>query len=66
MMELKITLAMLLQRFHFSLIPNQRIDRVGLTGALPKNGIKMQIGPPGGRFNKISVRGNIHDFVELG
>ena len=66
MMELKITLAMLLQRFHFSLIPDQRIDRVGLTGTLPKHGIKMRIGPPGGRFNKISVRGNIHDFVELG
>ena len=65
MMELKITLAMLLQKFSFSLIPNQRIDRIGLTGALPKYGIKMRVSPPRGTFNKVFVRGNIHKIVEL-
>jgi cytochrome P450 len=43
MMEMKITLAILLQKYHFTLIPNQRIDRVGMTGSLPKHGIKMRI-----------------------
>lgn len=65
MMEMKITLAMLLQTFHFSLIPNQRIDRVGLTGSLPKYGIKMRIDQIGGKFGKVPVRGNIHNLVEL-
>jgi cytochrome P450 len=65
-MEVKITLAMLLQQFHFSLIPNQRIDRVGLIGSLPKHGIKMRISQLGKKFDKVAVRGNIHNLVELG
>ena len=65
MMEMKITLATLLQKYHFTLIPNQRIDRVGMTGSLPKHGIKMRIDPPGRKNTKVSVKGNIHHIVEL-
>ena len=65
MMEMKITLAVLLQRYHFTLIPNQRIDRVGMTGSLPKHGIKMRIDQLGEKFGKVHVRGNIHNLVEL-
>ena len=65
MMEMKITLAILLQKYHFTLIPNQRIDRVGMTGSLPKYGVKVRIDRPGGKFNKVPVRGNIHKLVEL-
>jgi cytochrome P450 len=65
MMEMKIALAMLLQKFHFSLVPNQRIGRVGLTGSLPKYGIKMKIDQRGGKFSKVPVKGNIHNLVEL-
>jgi cytochrome P450 len=65
MMELKITLAMLLQRYHFSLIPNQRIDRIGLTGSIPKNGIKMKLNPMEAGFEKIPVNGNVHKLVDL-
>jgi cytochrome P450 len=64
-MVLKITLAILLQRFHFSLIPNQRIQRVGLIGSLPKYGIKMRLDAPGGKFEKAPVKGNIHELVKL-
>ncbi len=64
-MEMKITLAILLQKFHFTLIPNQRVDRVGLTGSLPKHGIKMRIDQVGGMFNKVPVKGNIHKLVDL-
>ena len=63
--ELKITLAILLQKYHFTLIADQRIDRVGLTGSLPKYGIRMRIAKPGGKFSKAAVRGNIHKLVEL-
>jgi cytochrome P450 len=65
MMELKITLAILLQLFHFSLIPGQRIDRTGLTGSIPKHGIKMKLSPPDRIFTKIPVMGNIHRLVDL-
>jgi cytochrome P450 len=65
MMEMKITSAILLQKYHFTLIPNQRIDRAGLTGSLPKYGIKMRIEKPGRTFAKVPVRGNIHKLVEL-
>ena len=65
MMELKITLAILLQRFRFSLVPNQRIDRGGLTGSVPKHGIKMELNPPDGNFMKTTARGNIHKLVDL-
>lgn len=65
MMEMKITLAMLLQKYHFTLIPNQRIDRVGLTGSLPKYGIKMKIEQPGRKFSKVPVKGNVHNLVEF-
>jgi cytochrome P450 len=64
-MEMKITLAMLLQRYHFTLIPNQHIDRVGMTGSLPKHGIRMRIDQLGEKFGKVPVRGNIHNLVEL-
>jgi len=65
MMEMKITLAILLQKYHFALIPNQRIDRVGMTGSLPKHGIKMKIDKPGETSIKVPVRGNIHNLVAL-
>ena len=65
MMELKITLAILLQRYHFTLIPGQRIDRIGLTGSIPKQGIKMSLGKSNAKFEKVPVRGNVHRLVEL-
>jgi cytochrome P450 len=65
MMEMKIALAILLQRYHFVLMPNQRIDRVGLTGSLPKHGIRMKIERPGARFTKVPVKGNVHRLVDL-
>jgi len=62
---MKITLAALLQKYHFTLIPNQRIDQVGMTGSLPKHGIKMRIDRPGREFSKVPVRGNVHQMVAL-
>jgi len=64
-MEMKISLAILLQKYHFTLMPDQRIDRVGLTGSLPKHGIRMRIEKRGAKFSKVPVRGNIHKMVEL-
>ena len=65
MMEMKIVLAMLLQKFHFTLIPNQRIDRVGLMGSFPKYGIKMKINKLDRKFIKVPVKGNIHKLADI-
>ncbi len=65
MMELKITLAILLQRFHFSLVPGQHIDRTGLTGSIPKHGIKMKLGDKNDQTENVPVRGNVHQLVRL-
>ncbi|HEX6034476.1 MAG TPA: hypothetical protein VFY83_08575, partial [Anaerolineales bacterium] len=60
-----ITLAILLQKYHFTLLPNQRIDRVGMTGSLPKYGIRIRLDKVGERFTKHPVKGNIHNVVHL-
>jgi hypothetical protein len=46
-------------------MPGQRIDRVGLTGSLPKHGVRMRIEKRGAKFSKVPVKGNIHKIVEL-
>jgi len=65
MLELKITLAILLQRFRFTLLPNQRIDRVGLTGSIPKQGIKARLDRPNENFIRVPVAGNIRKLIEI-
>ena len=64
-LAMKITLGILLQRFRFTLIPGQRIERVGFTGSLPKYGIKMKIDGLNGKFEKTPMKGNIHRLVNL-
>jgi cytochrome P450 len=65
MMELKITLAILLQRYRFHLIPGQRIDRIGLTGSIPKQGIQMRIDSLDSGFSRADVRGSVNKFLPM-
>ena len=65
MMEIKITLAILLQRFRFMLVPNQRIDRAGLVGSYPTYGIKVKLEKWNALFTKVPVRGTVHRLVDL-
>jgi cytochrome P450 len=65
MIEMKTILAILLPRYSLTLLPNQRIDRVGITGSLPKYGIKAILGKPSRDVVKVPVKGNIHRLVEL-
>ena len=64
-MELMITLAILLQRFHFTLLPDQNIHRIGLTGSIPKYGVKVRLENMNAPFTKVPVRGNVHQLVDL-
>jgi cytochrome P450 len=67
MMEIKIVLATLLQRYRLQLQPNARIDRfVGITMS-PKKGMPMLVHPQDRRFahSRAEVRGNVREMVEL-
>jgi cytochrome P450 len=60
--ELKVVLAMLVQRYRLALVPNHKIDvNVGMQ---PSNGMPMTIHPQDRQFEKVAVRGNITKLVE--
>jgi hypothetical protein len=67
MMEIKIVLAMLLQRYRLVLEPGARIDRAGIVTIAPKHSMPMRVLCQDKRFPEVvgQVRGNIHDIVAL-
>ena len=64
--EIKVVLALLLQRFRFELVPNQRIDRYfGITMA-PSPRVLMRIDRAGRTYARAAaVHGNVHGMVNL-
>lgn len=65
MMEIKIALAMILQRFAFELPKGSRVDpRIAITMA-PKNGLKLTLRSPKSVTHTNVVRGGIRDLVRL-
>ncbi len=67
LMEIKIVLAMLLQRFRWQLLPEQMIDRKGFISLKPKFGLQMQAFPQDRNFAQGvgGVQGNIREMVQL-
>jgi cytochrome P450 len=66
LMTLKITLAVLLQRHHLSVVPGAVIDaRVTGTMLKPTSGVPMRVLPANAPFTRVSVGGSIHDLVAL-
>jgi cytochrome P450 len=68
MVEMKVVLAMLLQRYRPELAPGTRIDRfVGIVLA-PRRGLPMILNPADGRFPRgpAAVRGNVREMVDWG
>lgn len=65
--EIKIVLALLLQRFAFELVPNQRIDRQFNITLAPAPRVLMRVQRRGRAYaGRAPVRGNVHDMVRLG
>jgi cytochrome P450 len=64
-MELKIVLAMLLQRFGLQFAPGTVVDRTYRVTLSPAGGLPMTVQPPDRKTEKIAIRGNIHQMVEL-
>jgi cytochrome P450 len=65
MMQLKIALSMLLQRYSFSLQAGARVDCGGLNAIRPKNGLPMRVRERSGIAEAIPFEGNIHQVVEF-
>jgi cytochrome P450 len=63
---LKITLSVILQRYHLSVVPGASIDgKVHFTMFNPTSGMPMLILPPTAPFTCAPVAGNIHELVAL-
>jgi cytochrome P450 len=64
-MQLKIALSMILQRFGFSLSDSARLDCAGLNAIRPKNGLPMILETAGEVAPRAKITGNIHEIVQL-
>ena len=65
MLEMKIVLAMTLQRYSISVAPNVRIDRAFRLSLRPRNGLPILVSRRGRPLSKTPVSGNIHETVDL-
>lgn len=63
---LKISLALMLQRFRFSMVPGSRIDRVVRITMQPRHGMPMKIFENDRQYTSSEVTGQIHEMVALG
>lgn len=64
--EIKVVLALLLQRFRFELVPNQRIDRQFTITLAPAPRVLMRIQRRGRAYASAApVSGNVHDTLDL-
>jgi cytochrome P450 len=67
MMEIKIVLAMLLQRYRLQFLPQVKVDRVGVIVMAPKCGMPMLVHKQDCQFAQGvgGVRGNVREMVKL-
>ncbi len=63
--EMKVVLAMLLQRSRLAVVPNARIEPKG-SNLDPAHGMPMRILQEDQQFERVPVRGSIHRLVEFG
>jgi cytochrome P450 len=62
--EMKVVLAMLLQRYRLAIVPNARIEPKG-SNLDPAHGMPMRIIPQDRRFERVPVRGSIHRLIDF-
>jgi len=67
MLEVRLVLAILIQRFRLDLPEGARIDRAGIVVLSPKRGMRMKVSRQDRRFARGpgSVRGDIREVIEL-
>jgi cytochrome P450 len=65
MMQLKIAMSMILQRFSLTLKPGTAVDCEGLNSIRPKNGLPMIVNERKGLPTSTPFEGNIHQIVHF-
>ncbi len=67
MLEIKIVLAMLLQKYRLQYLPQQRVERCGFIVMTPKHGMPMMVHKQDRQFAQGvgGVQGNVREMVEL-
>nr|QCC21382.1 RenG [Candidatus Endohaliclona renieramycinifaciens]QCC21398.1 RenG [Candidatus Endohaliclona renieramycinifaciens]QCC21414.1 RenG [Candidatus Endohaliclona renieramycinifaciens]QCC21430.1 RenG [Candidatus Endohaliclona renieramycinifaciens] len=65
LLEIKIIICMLLQRYRLSLVPNARIDRGMRISLVPKYGLPMTVYPVSHSIKESKFLGNISDSVDF-
>jgi cytochrome P450 len=65
LMQLKIALAIILQRYSLSLKPYTVVNCVGFNSIRPKNGLPMSVNGYGSPARIIPFRGNVHKIVDF-
>ena len=63
--SLKILLAMMLQKFRFTVVPGTRIDRISRITMDPRAGLPMMISANDRKFSASEVTGQIHEMVSF-
>jgi hypothetical protein len=65
MTEIKVALAMILQRWRLAVVPGSRIDRSVKITMGPKHGMPMVLHRQDRVFQGAEVRGNVHEMVDM-
>lgn len=65
MMQLKIALAMIFQRYSFQLKPDTVVECVGLNSIRPKYGLPMTVNSYNTQSRKTPFKGNVHKIVRF-
>ncbi|MEO8287938.1 MAG: cytochrome P450 [Chloroflexota bacterium] len=63
--ELKLAIPMILQQFRIEVPEGARVDRGGTILSFPKGGLDVVLREQDRQFETVTVRGNIHDLVNL-
>ena len=66
MQVMKISLAMILQRFRPEVIPGARIDRVVRVTMSPRHGMPMKLFRQDRQYRRSKICGNVREMVDLG
>jgi cytochrome P450 len=65
LLELKLVVAAVVQRYRLRVEPDAQINRIVRAFLAPRDGMPMLLAPQDRQFQRVPVRGNIHDMVDL-
>ncbi|MFL5732803.1 MAG: cytochrome P450 [Chloroflexia bacterium] len=65
LMELKVALPIILQRYRLEVLDGTRVDRGGTILSFPRGGLPTHLHPQDRQFTRSRLRGNIHQLLDL-